>query len=278
MVKFLFIGLFAYGNLLLSVVIAQSAVSKYEVSVTQEISQDSTLNNLNKAIESVEGYVTDELYSNDPNYLAIFAKYFVESKGAKILIKDSVINELSQDDDMSLLPKLYTSKAYTLKSPKDIIYRMITEKEDSIGAMVVIGLHSEFLDKKYYNKLFLKLGKQTRDKYGMTHLYYGLKMIEKHNKSFLTPKSIHLANKIERKYLPLYLVENENMDIRLETLAFLTEFKNPLLFMKDLEFVLNLQNNEGGFSYYYGGDYSNLHTSVLALWYLLNLRNSLYAK
>jgi hypothetical protein len=150
---------------------------------------------------------------------------------------------------------------------------MLKVEYDSIGSLVLIGLHSNQLNKDKYNLLFEILAKEERDEYKITHLYYAIKTIEKRNKSFLTQRSKQIAQHIETAILPLYLKDNYNSDLYFETLAFITEFGNTKKILKEFKNLISEQNPDGGFSSVKNSSYSSLHPTLLALWYLLNIKN-----
>jgi hypothetical protein len=228
---------------------------------------------LNASIQKAEAYMSNNLYIN-PDYPILFAKYLAKTKNANIKIKNDVIKQLIQKKDICLLQALYISK-YKCGGVKaeEVINNMLKVEYDSIGSLVLIGLHSNQLNKDKYNLLFEILAKEERDEYKITHLYYAIKTIEKRNKSFLTQRSKQIAQHIETAILPLYLKGNYNSDLYFETLAFITEFGNTKKILKEFKNLISEQNPDGGFSSVKNSSYSSLHPTLLALWYLLNIKN-----
>lgn len=229
---------------------------------------------LDSAIQNAEKYLNNNMYKN-PSYIVLFAKYFQVKKNLiNVNIKEEVVHELIKSKDVNLLQKLYNPTfIYNKLYVQDVIANMLKIEKDSIGTLVLIALHSKQLNKDKYNKLFKLLAKDIQNKYKQTHLYYAIKSIEKMNIDFLSQESILIAQNIEDVYLPLYMEDKYNEDLYFETLAFLTEFKNPILVLDEFHSVIAKQNDDGGFSTEESTQDSCLHPTLLALWYMLNIKN-----
>ena len=68
----------------------------------------------------------------------------------------------------------------------------------------------------------------------------------------------------------IVLCENDNIDVWIEAIYFLSFFDPTFDEGIFIEKVINLQQKDGGWKYYSNSEESNTHTTILALWLLLN--------
>ncbi|MEI6311550.1 MAG: hypothetical protein WCP57_04730 [Bacteroidota bacterium] len=206
----------------------------------------------------------------EPSYSQVFFKFLNNNKGAKIDIDSSYYNKVIKDNAICLLQSLYTKKQLCEINPKYIIDSLLNFN-DTVSALVIIGLNPLAINNKTTNKLFYKLNKSS-DKYTITHLYFALKMIERTDESLLNIRSKKIIKQLTQKLKEYANSNNIELDLYIETLAFLTEFDNVKGYQSEIKNVLELQNNDGGWSVRKTEIESNVHSTFLSLWFLLNVQ------
>ncbi len=230
---------------------------------------DSLQLRLNSSINKAQNYLTQNQY-HEPSYSLVFFKFLNKNKGAKIDIDSSYYYNVIKDNAICILQSLYTKEELCEVSPKYLIDSLL-KFNDTVSALVIIGLNPLAINKKRTNKLFYKLNKSF-DNYTITHLYFALKMIERTDVSLLNKRSKKISIQLTQKLKDYTHSNNIELDLYIETLAFLTEFDNEIDCKSEIKNVIELQNKDGGWSVRNTETESNLHSTFLSLWFLLNVQ------
>jgi hypothetical protein len=152
----------------------------------------------------------------------------------------------------------------------DKIDTFILSRDDTLSALVIGSLNYQAIKKKtYFNNVLQKVCNNI-DAYSLTHCYFALKNIEKsineipnYFQSLIPKIKENIVNEI-------VLCENVNMDVWLEAICFLSFFVPTFDERIFIEKVIDLQQKDGGWKGYSNSEESNINTTVLALWLLLN--------
>ena len=97
-------------------------------------------------------------------------------------------------------------------------------------------------------------------------------MIERTDVSLLNKRSKKISIQLTQKLKDYTHSNNIELDLYIETLAFLTEFDNEIDCKSEIKNVIELQNKDGGWSVRNTETESNLHSTFLSLWFLLNVQ------
>jgi hypothetical protein len=241
-ILFLFISKFAFCQ-------------QKNVSIPSEIKQ--------KAINYLE-----KEFQKEHSYLYVFGEFLNNTYDSKIQLNKTVYDSLLTDPLIYSLNSMNTSKL-DLKID-DKIDTFILSRDDTLSALVIGSLNYQAIKKKTYFNHVLQKACNNIAAYSLTHCYFALKNIEK--SSDIVPNYFQtLIPKIKENIVnEIVLCENENLDVWIEAICFLSFFDptfDERIFIKK---VIDLQQKDGGWKGYSNSEVSNIHSTVLALWLLSN--------
>lgn len=183
----------------------------------------------------------DSLYKHANPTLLKIVKPLI-AVGSPDSAKAYPVNQIDKDDYLTLL--MYYSFNYSIvKDVKSINY--------------------------YANKLY-KLGG-----YESTHTYFSLFVLFKRNHT-LKPdfKLKYILDSSRKKTIALAKSKATTTDLRIEAIAMLSEEDIGFINSDDIYFILNSQNDDGSWcNAPTEGEQNKMHTTVLALWALVNWIN-----
>ena len=136
------------------------------------------------------------------------------------------------------------------------------------------SLNYQAIKKKVYFNNILKRTCNNKDAYSLTHCYYALKTIEKSSDTIPDYFQKILPKIKENIVNEIVLCENENLDVWIEAICFLSFFDPTFDESIFIEKVINLQQKDGGWKGYSNSEESNAHTTILALWLLLQYEST----
>jgi hypothetical protein len=123
---------------------------------------------------------------------------------------------------------------------------------------------------KYYIKKVYKLGN-----YEATHCYLSLLILRKRsNTHTLHPSLSYYFEYVKKATLKLANAQSTAVDLKIESIAILSEDNIGLIDRTSIEYLLGSQNADGSWCNKAGqGEQNKMHTTVLAVWALTNWFN-----
>lgn len=211
-------------------------------------------------------------FQHEYSYLYIFGEFLNKTYSCNILLNKTIYDSLLTDPFLYSLNTINTDNLD--EKIDDKIDTFINNRNDTLSALVIGSLNYLEIKKKIYFTDLLQKACEKSDSYSLTHCYFALKNIEK--TSVLLPDFFPIVlSKIKQNILnEIILCEDDNIDVWIEGLCFLSYFDPTFdvrVFMKK---IINLQQKDGGWKGNSNSEESNTHTTILALWVLLQYESS----
>jgi hypothetical protein len=211
-------------------------------------------------------------FQQEYSYLYIFGGFLNKTYSCNIQMNKTIYDSLLTDPLNFSLNSMNTSKM-DLKID-DKIDTFIFNRDDTLSALVIGSLNYQTIKKKTYFNNVLQIACNNIDAYSLTHCYFAIKNIEKSNVKIPDYFQKVLPKLKENILNEIVFCENENLDVWIEAICFLSFFDPTFDEGIFIEKVINLQQKDGGWKGYSYSEESNIHTTILALWLLLHYESA----
>jgi hypothetical protein len=206
------------------------------------------------------------------SYLYVFGEFLNKTYNCNIQMNKTIYDSLLTDPLNFSLNAMNTSNLDLKIDEK--IDTFTLNRDDTLSALVIGSLNYHAIKKKSYFNNILQITCNNKDAYSLTHCYYALKNIEKSSDTIPDYFQIVLPKIKENILNEIVLCENENLDVWIEAICFLSFFDPTFDERIFIEKVINLQQKDGGWKRYSNSEESNTHTTFLALWLLLQYEST----